>query len=262
MNSSLSLNFKGRVNSRMACGHKLFEPSFTLIELLVVMAIIAILAAMLLPALKNAKDKAKQILCTSNLKQIIGAVPQYADDYGGYENPYNQAHPDSPATVAWADFLCVYFDPSAKISTLPGSASVGTMSRSGTWKTSWHTISHLCDCPSQDQLSRTADRYEYSWNSYHGWSTNVPGGAIKLSFFKQPENFCQIIDTGAPTGSPEATLNPARDDNMTPLATYAPHSRTSNAAYLDCHVDSLQRDFLSSYVGAVYLPVGWPFRQK
>src|SRR6184192_1344804 len=61
-------------SSRRRCG-------FTLIELLVVIAIIAILAAILFPVFAQAREKARQTACLSNLKQVGTGLMMYAQDY-------------------------------------------------------------------------------------------------------------------------------------------------------------------------------------
>ena len=60
---------------------------FTLIELLIVIAIIAILAAMLMPALSAARDVARGAKCIGNLKQISLAFINYAGDYKEFSVP-------------------------------------------------------------------------------------------------------------------------------------------------------------------------------
>lgn len=58
--------------------------AFTLIELLVVISIIALLMAILVPALKSAKELAERVVCLNNTRQISSAVSAYAADQNGY----------------------------------------------------------------------------------------------------------------------------------------------------------------------------------
>ncbi len=77
----LKNSFRGRVSRRVL-------HAFTLIELLVVIAIISILAALLMPSLSQARERARQMYCMNNLRQVGMATLLYADDNEGFV-PYS-----------------------------------------------------------------------------------------------------------------------------------------------------------------------------
>src|SRR4026207_868242 len=81
--------------------------AFTLVELLVVIAVITILAALLLPALNQAQEKARTTYCLNNLKQWGLATQMYASDNNDRLPPEGFANPMGAEQLAtgWYSFL-------------------------------------------------------------------------------------------------------------------------------------------------------------
>lgn len=140
---------------------------FTLIELLLVVAIIAILSAMLLPTLSQAREKARQTVCMNNLKQIGVAFEMYKMDY-------NTRYPDNPN---WKSKIWSY--------------------------TSANTRNKICYCPSRHGKTIPYNNWHYG-QGYNIGSISV-GGTIpgfvgrKEGQIRNIPNKILVVEWGRPS---------------------------------------------------------------
>jgi prepilin-type N-terminal cleavage/methylation domain-containing protein len=155
---------------------------FTLIELLVVIAIIAILAAILFPVFAQAREKARQTTCISNLKQIGLGIAQYVQDYDEMY-PYDHYAPSPTFDVNW--FGAIY--PYVKNGNLWGS----NLSASG--------VGGINTCP--DQLDRTQNTYAiHQYLAPDGTAYWANGTTLyqpaTLAQISRPADMIQVVEVG------------------------------------------------------------------
>jgi prepilin-type N-terminal cleavage/methylation domain-containing protein len=150
--------------------------AFTLIELLVVIAIIAILAAILFPVFAKAREKARQISCASNMKQLGLAFIQYSQDFDEWYPGRNISPIDK--TVNWENAIYPYVK----------SVSV-------------------YECP---DAPTPLDSYDYNWTITNYTYTGTECIGAPISAFTSPSNTFLLFE-GQEGVTPATPRNPSTD---------------------------------------------------
>ncbi|MEO7716847.1 MAG: DUF1559 domain-containing protein [Capsulimonas sp.] len=217
---------------------------FTLIELLVVIAIIAILAAILFPVFAQAREKARQTTCQSNLKQIGTAWLMYVQDYDEVAMPAYDFSGTTPGCsyIAWTG--CVS---SVDSKLVPNTSLLQPYTKS----------EGLKSCP-----SRTLTTEYYAGNSGYGYNyTAFPGfgsGSTALAAIETPVETIVFADAAAGhseagvTNSLEATalLNPPGPPATAWPSFHGRHTGVGNVLWADGHVKAERPKFINaSYTG-------------
>jgi|DewCreStandDraft_4_1066084.scaffolds.fasta_scaffold03742_10 prepilin-type N-terminal cleavage/methylation domain-containing protein/prepilin-type processing-associated H-X9-DG protein len=208
---------------------------FTLVELLVVIGIIAVLIAILLPALGKAKEQANRVACASNMRQIGTAFVSYNNDNKGWF--------PSIATAAWKYEDWIYWQTGQNPDNGRLVPYLGKKFSAKTYR-----------CPSDDiNARRTTPPYQYSYTMNYNIGGYAPGNIPprKITQIRNPAQKILMIDETHETvddgawapqhfASDQKNVLANRHDRRQEQSTN-PNAGRGNVIFADGHYEFIER---------------------
>jgi prepilin-type N-terminal cleavage/methylation domain-containing protein/prepilin-type processing-associated H-X9-DG protein len=233
----------------MSSSRKIEGRAFTLVELLVVVGIIAILTALLMPALSRAKEKSYRTHCASNLQQLAHGIQMYADDHGdrlpgplwaglydSYDDQYDTRLPY---------FIATYFGmpaPSATTRTLvvarcPAAVRRWTEPPSGT---PLESVDRPVSFLVTRAVTNAAGKVTYPFG--YPFAGGLPGGVGNQGTNEIPKKMSELVQPASTWAIMDADQR-----NATSWARFYPflppqpsHGKSRNRLYFDWHVEAMR----------------------